>query len=189
MGIDHSDGSVAISSRPPTLLFVTDLINGKQNIHEIACTIVGRYGAQLELMHVIDPRCSRSKPDGEMGAQFDLEMLASRMRAMRICTKYLLSFGYPEELIPKRAAEIKAKLLILQSSGPLTEPAKHNQDKLLDRLLLECDCPVLTISQDMRNRNHADSLRIYGSLSQVSYAVNRNNQSITVPLNLKIWTL
>ena len=163
MEVDQNNGIVGKRSKAGTLLFVADFINGGQDVLEFACNLAGRYD-HLELMHVIDPQHSFSMPDAEMGAQFNLELLSQRLRILKTSVVSLLSFGCPEDVIPRRAAEVKASLIVF----PLIGSAKDsNREKLISRLTSKCNCPVLSFPLAKRNDENAESAKVYGSSAMI----------------------
>jgi hypothetical protein len=97
MEICEKRESVSRGYKVGTLLFVVDFVNGSQDILDFACELAEWQNADLQLLHVIDPENTQSSPDAQMGAQFSLEMLAHRVRALKRSAVSLLSFGCPEK--------------------------------------------------------------------------------------------
>src|SRR5580693_5810256 len=137
-----------------TLLFVVDFVTGSPDVLDFASELSERQNAHLQLLHVVDPERTYSSPDGQMGAQFSLEMLAKRARALKKSTVSLLSFGSPEKEIPRRAAEVNASLVVLPLNGATTD---RLQKKLVRRLRGKCDCPVLAVPSNLFLDGDADS--------------------------------
>ena len=117
MEIDENKDFGPGNRRTDTLLFVADFVNGSQDVLDLACEIADRYNVHLQLLHVIDPERAPSSPDGQMGSQYSLEMLADRVRAMKRSAVSLLSFGSPECVIPRRAAEVNATVIVISLNG------------------------------------------------------------------------
>jgi hypothetical protein len=80
-----------------------------------------------------------------MGAQFSLEMLAQGARALKRNAVSLLSFGRPENVIPRRAAEVSASLVVLPLNGSAGD---HLQKRLVRQLRAKCNCPVLAVLRE-----------------------------------------
>lgn len=134
--------------RTDTLLFVADFVNVNQDVLDLACEIADKYNAHLQLLHVVDPDHASSSPDGQMGSQYSLEMLADRVRAMKRSAVSLLSFGRPERVIPRRAVDVNATVIVIPLNGSATD---RLQKRLVRQLEAKCDCPVLAISPFARN--------------------------------------
>lgn len=175
MEIYEENESVTSSRKAGTLLFVADFVNGSQDVLDFACELAERHNADLQLLHVIDPERTHSSPDAQMGAQFGLEMLAQRARALKRSAVSLLSFGCPENVIPKRAAEVNASLVVLPLNG---SAADRLQKRLVRRLRGKCDCPVLAVPRDVLLDGGASSFSINGLLSLVRQACEGDRQSM-----------
>ena len=136
------------------LLYVTDLLNDSQDVLEFACGLAEKHGAQLEILHIIDPEQTSSNPDAQMGIQYSLESLARNLRNLRRNTQARLLFGHPEDVISRRAAETRAALVAISESCFLNRQA---QNALVSRLSQTCTCPVVILSalsvMGMRNRS------------------------------------
>ena len=151
MEIDENEKPVTSNCKTGTLLFVADFVTGSRDVLDFACELAERQNADLQLLHVIDPEHTPSSPDAQMGAQFSLEMLAQRARALKRSAVSLLSFGCPENVIPRRAAEVNASLVVLPLNG---SAADRLQKRLVRRLRGKCDCPVLAVPRDALLDNH-----------------------------------
>jgi nucleotide-binding universal stress UspA family protein len=138
------------------LLYVTDLMSDSQDLLDFACELAERHGARLELLHVIDPEQTPSMPDAQMDNQYRLETLACSLQSPKMETRAVLLFGDPEDVIWKRAADIKAKLIALPSNGSATERAWK---ALARRLKRKCVCPVLSFSHFSVRRMRSDPLQ------------------------------
>lgn len=149
-------------SKAGTLLFVADFFKGSREVLDFACELAERQGYDLQLLHVIDPDHTKSSPDGEMGTQFSLEMLTQRARTLTKCAVGLLSFGCPESVIPKKAAEVNASLVVLPLIGTESDSL---QKRLIRRLSGKCSCPVLGVRRDLFLDSDADSISIRRLLS------------------------
>ena len=143
METNQQKESVLSSHKSETLLFVADFMNGSQDVFDVACEIADRYDAHLQLLNVIDPEHAPSSPDGQMGCQYRFEMLANKVRAMNRGVVSLLSFGSPECVIPRRAAEVNATVIVIPLNGTAND---RHQKRLVRQLARKCDCPVLAIS-------------------------------------------
>ena len=164
MRIGENWKPITSNSETRTLLFVVDFVTGSPDVLDFACELSERQNAHLQLLHVVDPERTYSSPDGQMGAQFSLEMLAKRARALKKSTVSLLSFGSPEKEIPRRAAEVNASLVVFPLNGATTD---RLQKKLVRRLRGKCDCPVLAVPSNIFLDGDADSASILGLLSLV----------------------
>ena len=146
MGIDENEKPVTSNCKNGTLLFVADFVTGSRDVLDFACELAEKQNADLQLLHVIDPEHTYSSPDAQMGAQFSIEMLAQRARALKRSAVSLLSFGNPENVIPRRAAEVNASLVVLPLDGSATD---RLQKSLVRRLRGKCDCPVLAVPSNL----------------------------------------
>lgn len=155
MKIAASKIAVASHSKTSTLLFVVDFVTGNPDVLDFACRFAETQNASLQLLHVVDLEHTHSSPDAQMGAQFNLEMHVQRARALKRSTMSLLSFGSPENEIPRRAAEVNASLIVLPLNG---NAADRSQDRLVQQLKTKCECPVLAIPRDLFLDTHAESL-------------------------------
>jgi nucleotide-binding universal stress UspA family protein len=142
MATNNIEKPIASNDRNGTLLVVADFLTGSPDILDFACRLAESQNADLQLLHVIDPEHAHSSPDAQMGAQFSIEMLAKRARALRRSAVSLLSFGPPESVIPRRASEVNASLVVLPLNG---SAADHPQKRLARRLRGKCNCPVLAV--------------------------------------------
>ena len=128
------------SSSQGALLFVSDA-DGQEAL-DFACELADESDVQLQLLHVVNPEDTPSTPDGMMGIQYRLETLAQRLRRLKRRAEATLLFGIPERVIPKRAAEIGASLVLIGLNAAKTDRARK---KLMKRLVQECECPVLVL--------------------------------------------
>ena len=143
MGFSGNGELAASNSGAGGLLYVTDLVSDSQDVLEFACELAERQGAQLELLHVIDPEKASSRPDAQMGIQYSLEALARSLRNLKRNTRARLLFGHPEDVISKRATETRATLIAF----PVTDASNNRAQKALVRHLTQsCTCPVLMFS-------------------------------------------
>lgn len=158
-----------------TLLFVADFVTGNPDVLDFACELAVRQEANLQLLHVIDLEHTHSSPDAQMGAQYSLETLAQRARALKTSAVSLLSFGRPEIEIPRRAAEVNASLVVLPLNG---SAADHLQKKLVRRLTGKCNCPVLAVPCDLFLVGNANTSLIRSLLSLFRQDGEEDRQSI-----------
>ena len=126
------------------LLYVTDLMNDSNEDLDHACALAERHGVPLEMIHVVDLAKSRSTPDAQMGIQFRLEALAQRLRYLKRNVVSLLLFGSPEEVISKRATQIKARVIAFARSHPA---ASEHQAALVRRLGSKVSCPIVVLPE------------------------------------------
>jgi nucleotide-binding universal stress UspA family protein len=130
-----------------TLLFVTDPAEDSLNVLEFACALAQEHRARLELVHVIDPEHIPTMPDAQMDIQYRLEALARSLRNLNSSARAILLFGKAEYVLRERAEELKATLIAIALNGSATDRV---QKRLADDLARKCDCPVLTLSPDIR---------------------------------------
>lgn len=178
MGIDENEKPVTSNCKTGTLLFVADFVTGGRDVLDFACELAERQNADLQLLHVIDPEHTYSSPDAQMGAHFSLEMLAQRARALKRSAVSLLSFGSPERVIPRRAAEVNASMVVLPLNG---SAADRLQKRLASRLRGKCNCPVLAVPREVLLDTGANSFSIHGLLSQVRQACEGDRQWMRKP--------
>jgi Universal stress protein family len=164
MEIDENKDFSTGYRRTGTLLFVADFVNGSQDVLDLACEMAEMRNAHLQLLHVIDLETAPSNPDGQMGSQFGMEMFAERVRAMKRSAVSLLAFGCPELVIPRRAAEVNASVIVIPLSGSANDVS---QKKLVRRLMEKCDCPVLTIPPIVRDGKSAKASSFEGSFPSI----------------------
>jgi nucleotide-binding universal stress UspA family protein len=139
-----SDGPNATdNSQAGTLLYVTDLVNDSDESLDFACQLAEKQGIHLELVHVVDVGHSPSRPDAQMGIQYRLEALASRLRRRKTTVVSSLLFGSPEDVISKRASAIKAKLIAFAGNS---SSSARSQKGLVIRLKQKVGCPVVVLS-------------------------------------------
>jgi nucleotide-binding universal stress UspA family protein len=143
MGFSQNEELAAGNSGTGDLLYVTDLVSDNQEVLEFACELAERQGANLEILHVIDPEKASSKPDAQMGIQYALEALARSLKNLKRNTRARLLFGHPEDVISKRAAETRATLIAFSGGG---SSRKRVQKTLIRHLTKTCACPVLMFS-------------------------------------------
>jgi hypothetical protein len=144
------------------LLYVTDCVNVDEDALNFACWLVERHGAHIELLCVIDPGRTDSSPDAQMGIQYRLETLARTVRHLTLTknAEAVLLFGCADDVIPKRAAAVHARLVALQ----MNNSANYNaQEKQVRRIAAKCDCPILAF----RQRDNARLFSISGSVLSI----------------------
>jgi hypothetical protein len=69
----------------------------------------------------------------------------------------LLSFGNPECVIPRRAADVHATVIVIPLNGSATD---WSRERLVKRLKSKCDCPVLAISTVVREGENATAFSV-----------------------------
>ncbi len=181
MKIEDSRELAGNSSKADTLLFVVDLVNDSHDILDFACKLADRHNANLQLLHVIDPDHAPSSPDAQMGNQFSLEMLAQRANAIKRSVASLLSFGRPEDVISRRAAEVDATLVVLPLNGSASD---RLQERLVRRLRRRCGCPVLALPRDLCRDVDPGSFTIRGLLSVAQQAWEGGGQPMRGPMRV-----
>ncbi len=164
MELYEIDKPVTRDCKTGTLLFVVDFLTGNPDVLDFACELAEKQNAYLELLQVIDPGHTHSSPDAQMGAQYSFEMFAQRASALKRSATSLLSFGHPENEIPRRAAEVNASLVVLPLNGSADD---RLQKSLVRRLRRKCDCPVLAVPRDVLVDSGSSSFSIHGLLSLV----------------------
>jgi nucleotide-binding universal stress UspA family protein len=164
MAFDGDEMSVTSTCKTGTILFVADFVTGSRDVLDFACELADSQNADLQLLHVIDPEHTHSGPGVRMGSQYSLEMLAQSARALKRSTVSLLSFGCPESVIPRRAAEVNASLVVLPLDG---SAADRLQKRLVRRLRAKCDCPVLALPSNLFIADEARSFSVRSLLSLV----------------------
>jgi nucleotide-binding universal stress UspA family protein len=123
------------------LLYVTDVVMSDSDEGlDAACELADRTGSHLELIHVVDLVHAPSKPDAHMGIQYRLEMLARKLQHLKRNVASILLFGSPEEVISKRAVDIKARLIVFGRNGSSSTEA---QNGLVRRIMRRVTCPVV----------------------------------------------
>lgn len=139
------DPSVTASDcAPGTLLYVTDLADESGDALAWACQFAEISGGHLELVHVVDPMQMKSKPDGSMDVQHRLELLVRKLRSLKRDVASILMFGAPKDVIPRRAAEVKARFLVFELHE---SPSLHVQEDLIGYTMRRVSCPVIIIPQ------------------------------------------
>src|ERR1035438_1647480 len=174
MEIHEINESVPSSSKAGPLLFVADFVNGSRDVLEFASELAERHNSDLQLLHVIDLEHTHSSPDAQMGAQYSLEILAQNARALKRGAVSLLSIRYLENVIPMRAEEVNASLVILPLNGSASDRV---QKRLVRRLRGRCDCPVLAVPRDLFLDRDANSRSIRALLSLVRQVCDGDRQS------------
>lgn len=124
------------------LLYVTDLVNDSNEALDLACELAERHGVPVEMIHVVDIEHARSSPDAQMSIQFRLDALAQRLRHLKRNVASILLFGSPEEVISKRAREMKAKLIAFAFDG---QPSQGAQAAMVKRVGNKVPCPVVIL--------------------------------------------
>jgi len=125
-----------------TLLYVTDLVNDSKESLDLAFNLALSHGVRLEMIHVVDLNHTQSDPDGQMSIQFRLEALARSVRHLKKNVASVLLFGSPEEVITRRAGDIKVKLIAFARHGHSSAAA---QASMVKRLGSKVRCPVVIL--------------------------------------------
>ena len=175
MKINASKIAAAHDRKTGPLLFVADFVTGNPDVLDFACKFAEMQSADLQLLHVVDIEHAHSSPDAHMGAQFNLEMHAHRAKALKRSAMSLLSFGSPENEIPRRAAEVNASLVVLPLNGPV---ADRPHDRLVHQIRRKCACPVLALPSDLLLDDHANSNSISRLLSLIRQAWEGDRRSM-----------
>ena len=124
------------------LLYVTDLVNDSTESLDLAFELAVKHGVRLEMIHVVDLNRTQSNPDGQMSIQFRLDALARSLRHLKQSVTSILLFGCPEDIIARRAHEIKAKLIAFTRHD---EPLSATQAALVKRVGCKVACPVVVL--------------------------------------------
>jgi nucleotide-binding universal stress UspA family protein len=178
MGMNENERQVTSNCKTGTLLFVADFVTGRSEVLDFACELAERQNSDLQLLHVIDPEHTHSSPDAQMEDQFSLDMLAQRARALKRSAVSLLSFGRPENVIPRRAAEVNASVVVLPLNG---SAADRLQKKLVRRLRGKCECPVLAVPRDIfldADANSHSIRRLFSLVQQVCQGDRRSMRTL-----------
>jgi nucleotide-binding universal stress UspA family protein len=142
MAIRRNERLATTDSDTGALLCVTDFAGDKQDFLQFASRLAEKHGTHIELLHVVNPEQTPSKPDAQIGAQYCLEALARTLKTLKRDARVLLLFGRPEDVIAKRAADIRATLVALAFDGSAGDKNKT----LAHSLKGKCACPVVTFS-------------------------------------------
>lgn len=136
---------IAATNNPTrgTLLYVTELAGDSAEVLDLALELAARHSVRLELIHVVDLDHAQSGPDGLMGIQFRLDSLARSLRHLKHNVASTLLFGSPEDVITRRAHEIKAKLIAFARHGQASAEA---QAAMVKRLGSKVTCPVVVLT-------------------------------------------
>ena len=124
------------------LLYVTDLDNNSRESLDLAFELAVSHGVRLEMIYVVDLDHAQSDPDGQMGIQFRLDALARSLRHLKQNVASILLFGSPEDVITRRALEIKAKLIAFAGHGQSSAAA---QAAMVKRVGSKVTCPVVVL--------------------------------------------
>lgn len=124
------------------LLYVTDLVNGSSESLDIAFELAATHGMHIEMIHVVDLDHAKSSPDAQMSIQFWLDGLADSLRHLKRNVGSVPSFGSPEDVIPERAEEIRAKLIAFALNG---QPSEVGLEVLAKRVERKAACPVVVL--------------------------------------------
>lgn len=125
-----------------TLLYVTELADNSTEVLDLALELAASHCVRLELIHVVDLDHAQPGPDGLMGVQFRLDALARSLRHLKHNVASTLLFGSPEDVITRRAHEIKAKLIAFARHGQTSAAA---QAAMVKRLGRKVTCPVVVL--------------------------------------------
>lgn len=124
------------------ILYVTDFAEDDREAIDGVSRLVSRRDASLEVVYVLDIEHSPSSPDAHMGAQFRLDMLGRQLKGLGRNVVSVMLFGRAEDVICRRANEIKATVIALAHRTNRSTRARH---KLLKRIQLNVSCPVVTV--------------------------------------------
>lgn len=124
------------------LLYVADLDSDSTESLGLAFDLAVSHGVRLEMIHVVDLDHARSDPDGHMGIQFRLDALARSLRYIKQNVASILLFGSPEDVITRRAQEVKAKLIAFARHDQRSAAA---QAAMVKRVGSKVTCPVVVL--------------------------------------------
>ncbi len=142
MAIRGNERLTTSDSDMGALLCVTYFLGDGKVFLQFASKLAEKHGTHIELLHVVNPEQTPSTPDAQIGVQYCLEALARSMKTLKRDVRALLLFGRPEDVIAKRARDIKATLVALAFDG-----STRDKNKSLARSLEgKCGCPVVTFS-------------------------------------------
>src|ERR1035437_8981602 len=94
------------------------------------------------MIHVVNLNHAHSNPDAQMSIQFRLDALARSLRHLKRNVASILLFGSPEDVITRRAQEIKAKLIAFARHGQSSTAA---QAAMVKRVGSKVTCPVVVL--------------------------------------------
>lgn len=125
-----------------TLLLVTDLSSSSEATLQSVCLSAATQCEQVELIYVVDPERTSSRPDAQMGIQYRLDTMLQSLKRVHSGVRSVLLFGSPEAAIVQRANQAKAKLIALSWN-----PASSNQVQqgLVRRLMRRLTCPIVIL--------------------------------------------
>lgn len=131
----------ACSPKIDRLVCVTTSKDDDQELLTFSRRLAVVVQAHLELLHVVDPEHrAYSCEDVERHCE-------TRSRALRdhgVNVNWTLLYGPPDQVIPARASELKASLIVLGGSRPGNhEPAPLDQATI--DIIRKAHCPVLTV--------------------------------------------
>ena len=133
-----------------TALFATDFAEDSYEIAQRAKTISEAFQAELHIVHIVTSMPEYSigyimAPDIEQRMKEEAHIALTKMReALNLpCDRQSLAVGSPKTLILKKAADIKADLVIVGSHG------HHGWDLLLGStagsIVHHADCDVIVL--------------------------------------------
>jgi nucleotide-binding universal stress UspA family protein len=142
MRIPTTGTSLSVTTDGP-LIYVTDAGLGDcdEALHA-ACDLAESNGSQLEILHVVDLVDAPSMPDAHMGIQSRLDRLAQRLRHLKRNVVSILLFGRPEDVIAKRAADVRARLIAF---GHLGTSSSGRRQGMVRRIMQRVACPVIIL--------------------------------------------
>jgi len=117
-------------------------VSDSDQVLDFACELAETNGSHLELIHVVDLVCAPSTPDAQAGIECRLNMLARRLTHLKRKVTTTLLFGSPEHVIPRRAADIKAKLILFALKPSSSAEVQQGQAR---RLMCKVACPVVIL--------------------------------------------
>jgi nucleotide-binding universal stress UspA family protein len=137
----HAGRLAKTSPKVDRLVCVT---NSRVDDHQ-ALALSGRLAAamhgRLELLHVVDPEHPK------VCCEDHERLFEARSRALRdhgIDVSWSLLYGPPDEVIPARAAECKASLILLGIGRPGNQETAALDQRTVDTIR-KAHCPVLTV--------------------------------------------
>ncbi len=124
------------------ILYVTDFAEDDREAIDGLSRLASCRDASLEVVYVVDIEHSPSSPDAHMGAQFRLDMLARRLKGLGRNVVCVMLFGKAEDVICRRANEIKASLIALAQR---TKRSIRARDRMVKRIQQRAACPVVSV--------------------------------------------
>ncbi len=136
--------------RVRTVLHPIDFSDNPSTAFDVACALARDYGAELVLVHVVEPAFVSTADGMPQPIPSGLEDGAmNRLREVRpaepaITVREVVATGYPVEEILRTAVEMKADLIVMGTHGR-SGLARAVMGSVAEGVLREAACPVVTV--------------------------------------------